>query len=338
MRRLRLFCLLALFAGVGVNAQNISVKSFQLLETDLTALFRETQEIDQNGEVAALIKVITTETGFLFDVGALGIVKRVQKPGEIWLYVPHGVQRININHQELGRLEKPYYFPIPIQAARTYELVLTANRVKNNVEEEKVVQVVVERTQEEQDKELPLSPVKERKPSFFHKTGFYVDAHFLLGAPYAAGTSMGTYLNGFNLEGSIDFAIGAGTEVAWYQLVDGIYEPFMMTYVPSPLISGCVGYGISIGERLRLTPRVGTGVLTITGKSIAERQKTFILSGTASLRVEYAFSRRLGFYMTPTYNLPLKRGDTAKQLKGDVEAFSKWNSGFSARIGISVFL
>ena len=118
------------------NAQNITVKSFRLLETDLTANLEGTKEIDQNGEVAALIKVITTETGFLFDVGMMGIVRQVQKPGEIWLYVPHGIQRISINHQKLGRLAEPYYFPIPIIQARTYELELTTNKVRTIIEED----------------------------------------------------------------------------------------------------------------------------------------------------------------------------------------------------------
>ena len=131
-----LFLLLEGICTSRLNAQNISVKSFRLLETDLTANLEGTKEIDQNGEIAALIKVITTETGFVFDVGMLGIVRQVQKVGEIWVYVPHGIQRISVNHQKLGRLAEPYYFPIPIQQARTYELELTTNRVKTIIEED----------------------------------------------------------------------------------------------------------------------------------------------------------------------------------------------------------
>ena len=134
--RLPLVLSFLLFLPTLLNAQNISVKSFRLLETDLTANLEGTKEIDQNGEVAALIKVITTETGFVFDVGMLGIVRQVQKVGEIWVYVPHGIQRISVNHQKLGRLAEPYYFSIPIQQARTYELELTTNRVKTIIEED----------------------------------------------------------------------------------------------------------------------------------------------------------------------------------------------------------
>ena len=49
-----------------IGAQNISVSSFKLLENDLDANTAGTMEKDQNGEVAALIKVVTTQTGFTF--------------------------------------------------------------------------------------------------------------------------------------------------------------------------------------------------------------------------------------------------------------------------------
>ena len=123
------FCLMA------AKAQNISVKSFELLPNDLTAITNGTMETDQNGEVAALIKVITSEKGFLFDGGMMGIVKVVQKVGEIWVYVPHGLNHISISHQQLGKL-RDYYFPVAIEKARTYELVLTTAKIKTTLEED----------------------------------------------------------------------------------------------------------------------------------------------------------------------------------------------------------
>lgn len=85
----RLLNLLAFFIlSTCSDAQTISISSFKMLDTDLTANTAGTMETDQNGETAALIKVVTTQTGFTFDGGALGIVKTVQKPSEIWVYVP----------------------------------------------------------------------------------------------------------------------------------------------------------------------------------------------------------------------------------------------------------
>lgn len=110
-------------------AQNINVTSFQLLDNDLTANTAGTIERDQNGEVAALIKVVTTEQGFVFDGGMVGVVKTKQGVGEIWVYVPHGIKKITIQHPQLGVL-RDYYFPIAIEKAKTYEMKLTTGKVE----------------------------------------------------------------------------------------------------------------------------------------------------------------------------------------------------------------
>ena len=123
-------------------SQNISVSSFKSLDTDLTANTAGTMEKDQNGETAALIKVVTTQTGFTFDGGALGIVKTVQKPSEIWVYVPRGLKKITISHPQLGML-RDYYLNIPIEAARTYEMILIAGEVQTVVKQARTSQYVV---------------------------------------------------------------------------------------------------------------------------------------------------------------------------------------------------
>lgn len=119
------------FAGI-LSAQNISVTSFRLLENDLTANTTGTIERDQNGESAALIKVVTTQQGFVFDGGMVGVVKTKQGVGEVWVYVPHGIKKITVQHPQLGVL-RDYYFPIAIEKARTYEMVLTTGKVETIV-------------------------------------------------------------------------------------------------------------------------------------------------------------------------------------------------------------
>ena len=123
-------------------SQSISVSSFKLLDSDLTANTAGTMEQDQNGEVAALIKVVTTQTGFSFVCGAMGIVKTLQKPSEIWVYVPHGVKKMTISHPQLGLL-RDYFFPTSIDAARTYEMVLVSGSVQAIVPQARTSQFVV---------------------------------------------------------------------------------------------------------------------------------------------------------------------------------------------------
>ena len=131
MRKCLLFVLLV-GLWVGGTAQNITVKSFKALTNDMTAASREGRRVDQNGEVAALIKVVTTQQGFTFEGGALGIVDTRQENGEVWVWVPRGLRKMTVKHQRLGVL-RDYYFPLEIEAERTYEMVLVTGTVETVV-------------------------------------------------------------------------------------------------------------------------------------------------------------------------------------------------------------
>ena len=125
------YCLLflLLYAFFGAMAQSISVKSFKALPMDLTASSLEGKRIDQNGDVAALIKVVTNATGFVFEGGTLGIVDTKQETGEVWVWVPRASRKITIKHPKLGVL-RSYVYPIEIEAERTYEMVLTTAKME----------------------------------------------------------------------------------------------------------------------------------------------------------------------------------------------------------------
>lgn len=141
MRRILLSSLLILLA-LSLQAQDFGVFSFNLLENDLDAITAGTTEKDQNGETAALIKVVTTLTDLSFAGDKLGIVKTRQTPGEIWVYIPRGSKKITISHPSLGRL-KNYSFPCAIESARTYEMILVKGKTKNLVKQAKTSQYVV---------------------------------------------------------------------------------------------------------------------------------------------------------------------------------------------------
>ena len=54
-------------------SSQISVKSFKELDTNLDAT-KYYPKKDINGKTCAIIKIFTTQTGFSFDNGSLGIV------------------------------------------------------------------------------------------------------------------------------------------------------------------------------------------------------------------------------------------------------------------------
>ena len=122
-----LFTLLPMFVG----SQNIAVKSFKKASNDMTA--RVTHPLtDQNGEKCALIKMVTTEKGFVFEGDMMGITKTEYKTGEYWIYLPNGARRITIKHNQLGILRN-YVYPIPIKEAMVYIMELTTGKVVTTV-------------------------------------------------------------------------------------------------------------------------------------------------------------------------------------------------------------
>ena len=108
-------------------AQTISVKSFRALPTDMTARITDPVK-DQNGDKSALIRVVTTQTGFKWEAGMMGIVKAEHKTGEYSLYIPYGSKKLTIMHPQLGVLRN-YHYPEPIEEATVYEMVLTTGTV-----------------------------------------------------------------------------------------------------------------------------------------------------------------------------------------------------------------
>lgn len=129
----RLFILLfLLLSACFVQAQDISVVKFQKLENDLDARVNA-PVLDQNGKKCALLKIVTVEKGFTFDVGQLGVVKTVDQPAEIWVYVPKGVNKIKITHSQLGQIKSDdgyYWFSTGgVEEATCYRMEITTNKI-----------------------------------------------------------------------------------------------------------------------------------------------------------------------------------------------------------------
>lgn len=169
----RLLAFISLFISLNASAQNIAVKSFRSLPQDMDARINY-PITDQNGEKAALIKIVTAERGFEFEGGMLGIVKTEQKTGEIWVYVPRASKKITIKHNNLGVLRN-YLYPESIKEASVYEMVLISGKIKTIVEDlEIAAQWLVVQTEPENasfyldGKEIGETPLNRK-----YKEGIY---------------------------------------------------------------------------------------------------------------------------------------------------------------------
>ena len=126
MKKLMLF--VCLMCGLATAyGQEMSVQSFYLAETDLTANTPGTMREDQNGDLCALIKVETSHDGFSFDPGQLGVRGDIERVGgELWVYLPYGVKKVTISHAKLGVI-RDYKLPVSLSPGRTYIMKLNAS-------------------------------------------------------------------------------------------------------------------------------------------------------------------------------------------------------------------
>lgn len=111
--------LMWLFCQATMFSQEFSVASFQVLPNDVSAFINNVRDL--NDEACALIKV-EAPSDFAFST-PLGIVKRKDEVGEIWLYVPRGTKMLTLKHPLWGVL-RDYKLGKPLESRMTYELKL----------------------------------------------------------------------------------------------------------------------------------------------------------------------------------------------------------------------
>lgn len=104
---------------ISAAAQDFSVASFRALPNDVSAFINPVHDL--NGDGCALIKV-EADDDFAFST-PLGIIKRIDKTGEIWLYLPAKSKKITIKHPEWGVL-RDYMFDTRLESHVTYEMRL----------------------------------------------------------------------------------------------------------------------------------------------------------------------------------------------------------------------
>lgn len=112
--------LILLFStAIRSSAQDFSVRQFRMIPNDISAYIDPVRDL--NDEACALLKVVG-DKDFAFS-SPLGIVKRKNDVGEIWIYLPKGSIMITIKHPQWGVM-RDYRFTTPLESRMTYELVL----------------------------------------------------------------------------------------------------------------------------------------------------------------------------------------------------------------------
>ena len=125
MRKILLFLVLLFAAISSALAQKLTVESFKLASSDLTAQTQPRKDL--NNRNCALIKVGIGLQGVQFEGSIMGNVEN--KIGEYWVYMPQGNRMLKIKHANYAPVMVTFadYGVEKLESNRTYELVVTAS-------------------------------------------------------------------------------------------------------------------------------------------------------------------------------------------------------------------
>ena len=121
-----LLSLVLLFAAISsAFAQELTVKSFKLAGSDLTAQTQPRKDL--NDRNCALIKVGVGLQGVQFEGGIMGKVEN--KTGEYWVYMPQGNRQLKVKHTNYAPVMVTFadHGVEKLESNRTYELIITAS-------------------------------------------------------------------------------------------------------------------------------------------------------------------------------------------------------------------
>ena len=116
------------------SAVKFKATGFRVLPNDVSAFITPVRDL--NNEACALLKVVAQQD-FAFS-SPLGIVKRKDEVGEIWLYLPKGTRQITIKHPRWGVLRN-YRLPLALESHVAYEMTISEPQTPMAYEHDTVI-------------------------------------------------------------------------------------------------------------------------------------------------------------------------------------------------------
>lgn len=291
---------MAIFLMLGARAQE-EVTVKTFKELASDLSARTNRRYDLNDEPCALVKVMYPKPGATFEGNIVGEAEFRQN--EYWVYVATGTKRFRIHLPEI---------PTIVLEASDYGF----DRLQSNV----------------------TYVVEFKFPSKKGMSGsFYAGVGFTAGSTMGPELSLGTYLGGFNIELNAMLPLGGGADVYWNNPANPSVK---CTYKPTFSVGGRLGYGIKLGEAIRLTPQVGMMFMKTSesvegGQYDAFAKGAYCSSLAIDLKAQYFFAKNLAVSLVPEYDLPVMKSEGFKVLSTASSKIKKWGNGINVKIGLS---
>jgi hypothetical protein len=120
-------------------------------------------------------------------------------------------------------------------------------------------------------------------------------------------------------------------------------DPVPYTYKQT-IAGGKVGYGLIVGNRVRLTPYLGAGLKQLKGtpasgyNGISELSSTSAVDVNGGLKLSIALSSVFELNITPEYHYTVPWKNLYKELCDTSPFLKKWNNGLTISVGLGLFL
>lgn len=174
----------------------------------------------------------------------------------------------------------------------------------------------------------------------YKKNQIYGSASIQFGMLTAAGAEIGGYIYNLNLEAYYMHGLGTHDNVSWHVTIpsesDPHYTSFRYTYTPQ-VFGGRIGYGILCKKRVRFTPQLGIGIVSIHGKGNIGSSNGYVMSGTVGLKTDIAFCKHFGMFVAPEFSYKMKGSSVYNRLESNSRTSHIWGTGINCRAGLSVF-
>ena len=295
------------FISASADAQELQVKSFG--PSPNSTIASANPRNDKNGTPCAALIVrincddVTFEDDFLLE-------QKKVAPGEYLLYMGSGARKLMIYVP--GFL--PFEVRFPEHNKEYYELKTKQDYIL-----------------------IVTSVVNVAAPSKKFSSSFYLDAGFFVSSVLGPQISLGANLADFNVQFDAIIPVGSAQPVCWNH---PSLESEQCSYKPSFSFAGRLGYGIRLGNKIRLTPQLGLRFLktseTLDEGTVQHASGAYVTSLLIAARLQYAFSKHIGVCLAPEYAIPILKSDGFKALADASSKISGWNNGIGASLSLNI--
>ena len=296
--------IMTVFLTLPAWGQDIEIKDFVRNHTSLVA--RMNPVYDNADEACALIRFSVRDTLMIIEPN-MGVVKRVNKPGEIQLYVPAGTKRMTVRYKNFLPL-RDYVIPEALEGKATYDAIITV-------------------------KEDALTKQKaNREHNVFVGAGYQVMA--ISGPSLALGFKMKQHV----VELGAVIGLSKTDDLYFYKGSSTLKAAWKYSAVRA---QARYGYEIPLTDFLSITPQAGVVMNMFSGNSVDDTdvktddfKKASSVAGLIAARLSFSINDQLKVQLTPEYDFGISKSDNCKLISEYDNTFKGWTDGFNLNAGI----